>query len=122
MAANAGHTPCRLLPAVPRRISGPAAQYSRCKAEVPDAAGSHRCGQAAIAQRVHRRARALCADLDRWGLVGFLKDLGEAAQLDGGETGKLGALFARSSKDTPADIQARRQHLAIAAFDKQVCN
>lgn len=50
----------------------------------------------------------------------MLKEFGGVAQLDGGDLGNLGALFARSNKDTPADIQARRQHLAIAAFDKQV--
>ena len=49
----------------------------------------------------------------------MLKEFGGVAQLDGGDLGNLGALFARSTKDTPADIQARRQHLAIAAFDKQ---
>ena len=49
----------------------------------------------------------------------MLKEFGGVAQLDGGDLGNLGALFARSNKDTPADIQARLQHLAIAAFDKQ---
>ena len=50
----------------------------------------------------------------------MLKEFGGVAQLDGGALGEMGARFARSSRDTPADQQARRHHLAVGIFDKQV--
>ena len=49
----------------------------------------------------------------------MLKEFGGVAQLDGGALGEMGARFARSSRDTPADQQARRHHLAVGIFDKQ---
>ena len=51
----------------------------------------------------------------------MLKEFGGVAQLDGGALGEMGARFARSSRDTPADQQARRHHLAVGIFDKQAC-
>ena len=69
----------------------------------------------------HVRLIQLSAGKKRWDLVEMLKEFGGVAQLDGGALGEMGARFARSSRDTPADQQARRHHLAVGIFDKQAC-